>query len=76
MDDKPFSVLVANQVFDADIDTKTCTHTPDSPTAVRQYVAIPPLQLVRTTYFIQSLLTWSKAQMIRVVETEVATCPG
>lgn len=41
---------------------------PHSPTAVRQYISFPSLELVGTAYLFQYFLTWLQAQMIRVVQ--------
>ena len=55
---------------------KNSPNMKNSPTAVRQDIAIPSLQDVRPSDFLQSLLARFESQMICIVETEVTSSPS
>lgn len=45
----------------------------NSPTAIRQDVAVPSLQDMCSSNLLERLLSWLESQMVRVIKTEIAS---
>ena len=47
-----------------------------APTAIRQDISFPSLQGMSSSHFLEGLLAGLEAEVVRVIETEFASCLG